>query len=107
MSTFEERVATEVAFLREHGRDDDVSDLPALGIAAGDAAGIPAIATGNFTWDWIYAHYEGGADVARQIGDVYRRRRWRLRMPMWGGFETMPDVRDIPFVARRSRRDPR
>src|SRR5436190_22111170 len=27
-------------------------------------------------------------------------------MQMWGGFETMPDVRDIPFVARRSRRDP-
>jgi L-arabinokinase len=25
---------------------------------------------------------------------------------MWGGFETMPRVRDIPFVARHSHRDP-
>jgi L-arabinokinase len=25
---------------------------------------------------------------------------------MWGGFETMPEIRDLPFVARRSRRDP-
>jgi L-arabinokinase len=27
-------------------------------------------------------------------------------MPMWGGFETMATVRDLPFVARRSSRDP-
>jgi hypothetical protein len=105
MSTFEDRVAREVAFLRAHDATMTISDLPALGIAAAHAAGIPAIATGNFTWDWIYAHYEGGDVVARQIGDVYRRTTMALRMPMWGGFENMPDVRDIPFVARRSQRD--
>ncbi len=32
-----------------------VADLPALGIAAAHAAGVPAIALGNFTWDWIYS----------------------------------------------------
>ncbi len=26
---------------------------------------------------------------------------------MWGGFETMPNVRDLPFVARRSQRERR
>jgi hypothetical protein len=105
MATFEDRVATEAEFLRAHHATMTVSDLPPLGIAAANAAGIPAIAAGNFTWDWIYAHYAGGEDVARQIGDVYRGTLLALRMPMWGGFETMPDVRDIPFVARRSRRD--
>jgi hypothetical protein len=105
METFDGRVAAEASFLKQHHVTLTVSDLPALGIAAGNAAGVPAIASGNFTWDWIYEHYEGGQRVARQIGEVYRGTAFALRMPMWGGFETMPDVRDIPFVARRSRRD--
>lgn len=106
MSTFVSRVGAEVAFLRERRARMTISDLPALGIAAGRAAGIPAIATGNFTWDWIYQHYDGGATVAAAIGRVYEETTMALRLPMWGGFETMPDVRDIPFVARRSRREP-
>ena len=106
MATFDERVANEVAFLRDQQAAMTISDLPALGIAAGRAAGVPSIATGNFTWDWIYGHYAGSGGVSRQIGDIYRDTTLALRMPMWGGFETMPNVRDIPFVARRSRRDP-
>jgi UDP:flavonoid glycosyltransferase YjiC (YdhE family) len=105
MASFDDRVAAEVGFLRDEGANMVISDLPALGIAAANAAGVPAIATGNFTWDWIYEHYDGGEDVARRIGDVYRETRLALRMPMWGGFQTFPHVRDIPFVARRSRRD--
>ena len=106
MASFDDRLATEVQFLHQQGATLTISDLPALGIAAGHAAGLPAIASGNFTWDWIYAHYQGGEHVAAQIGAVYRHTTFSLRMPMWGGFETMPDVRDIPFVARRSRREP-
>ena len=105
MSTFGARVAAEVQFLREHRAILAVSDLPPLGIAAANAAGIPAIASGNFTWDWIYGHYESGKNLASQIGAVYRNTTFALRLPMWGGFETMPDVRDIAFVARRSVRD--
>jgi hypothetical protein len=106
MATFQQRVATEVQFLRDHDAVMTIADLPALGIAAGRAAGLPAIATGNFTWDWIYAHYQGGENVGAQLGAVYRNTTLALRMPMWGGFETMPELRDIPFVARRSRREP-
>ena len=106
MSTFEDRVARETEFLRAHHATMTISDLPPLGIAAANATGIPAIASGNFTWDWIYAHYEGGQGVAGRIGDLYRGTALALRMPMWGGFETMANVRDIPFVARRSWRDP-
>jgi len=80
--------------------------LPALGIAAGHAARLAAVATGNFTWDWIYEHYRGGAAVAERIGRIYQRTTLALRMPMWGGFATMARVHDIPFVARRSKRDP-
>jgi L-arabinokinase len=106
MTTFDARVATEVDFLRAQDVTMVIADLPPLGIAAAQAAGLPAIAYGNFTWDWIYANYDGGADLARQIGGIYSHTTIALRLPMWGGFETMPKVHDLPFVARQSYRDP-
>lgn len=105
MSAIDERVETELGFLDANDAVMTVSDLPALGIASGVAAGLPAIALGNFTWDWIYEHYAGGAAVARQIGQIYSQATMTLRLPMWGGFATMPRIVDLPFVARRSQRD--
>jgi L-arabinokinase len=107
MSTFQARVDAEVEFIRANHVTLTVSDLPPLGIASAVAAGIPAIALGNFTWDWIYEHYQGGARLASQIGDVYATTTTALCLPMWGGFATMPSVQHLPFVARRSRRDSR
>jgi L-arabinokinase len=105
MAFFDQRVDAEVTFLRAHDVSAVVADLPPLGIAAAHAAGLPAIAYGNFTWDWIYAGYEGGDAVARAIGGAYARTTLALRLPMWGGFETMTDVRDLPFAARHSKKD--
>jgi L-arabinokinase len=106
MATFDDRVQRELAFLREHNARLTMSDLPPLGIAAGVAAGVPALASGNFTWAWIYEHYGGGARVAEQIAEVYQQTTLTLRLPMWGGFAAMRAIHDLPFVARRSRRDP-
>jgi hypothetical protein len=106
MATFPARVEREVAWLRSIGATHVVADLPPLGIAAAHAAGLPAIALGNFTWDWIYAGYAGSGDLVSAIGDIYRHTTLALRLPMWGGFATMPRVVDIPLVARRSTRDP-
>jgi L-arabinokinase len=92
--------------LRELGATLVVADLPPLGIAAAKAAGIPGVAFGNFTWDWIYEAYEGGQALAESIGNIYRNTTIALRLPMWGGFATMPVVSDLPFVARRSSRNP-
>ena len=106
MSAFDARYEGEAAFLRRQGAVMTVSDLPPLGVAAAVIAGIPAIALGNFTWDWIYEHYPGGQRVADAIGRVYSHTTQALRLPMWGGFATMPAIQDLPFVARRSTRDP-
>jgi L-arabinokinase len=105
MAFFDQRVDAEVQFLRAHGVSLVIADLPPLGIAAAHAAGLPSIAFGNFTWDWIYAGYRGGDTVARAIGDAYAHTTLALRLPMWGGFETMKATRDIPFAARRSKKD--
>jgi hypothetical protein len=104
MATMPQRVAIEVERLRAVDATLVVADLPALGIAAAHRAGLPAIASGNFTWDWIYAGYRDSEDVVAGIGEIYSRTTCALRLPMWGGFETMPVVRDVPLVARRSRR---
>ena len=106
MHTFEARVRAEAEFLRSVGARVVIADLPPLGIAAARAAGLPAIAFGNFTWDWIYDNYRGGRQLAERLGEIYSHTTMALRLPMWGGFETMQEVRDLPFVARHARRDP-
>jgi len=100
------RIAVEAEALRAIDARLVVADIPPLGIAAARAAGLPAVALGNFTWDWIYAAYPGGADLARRLGEIYATADVALRLPLWGGFETFARIEDLPFIARRSRRDP-
>jgi hypothetical protein len=106
MATMGGRVAAEALRLHDLKADLVVADVPPLGIAAAHAAGVPGIVCGNFTWDWIYAAYDGGGDLAASIGDIYHNTTLALRLPMWGGFATTASVRDVPFVARHSTRDP-
>lgn len=103
----ENDASDEASVLRSLGADLVVADLPPLGLAAAARAGIPAVALGNFTWDWIYAAYPGGQEAAGRIGDVYEAAGRALRLPMWGGFDRFREIVDLPFVARHSRRDPR
>ena len=107
MKTFDERVTAESAFLRHEDVDLVVADLPPLGVAAATAAAIASVALGNFTWDWIYSAYPETADVVESIGRHYRGADLALRLPMHGGFSTFRSIRDLPFIARRSRLDAR
>ena len=84
-----------------------VGDLPPLAFAAADAAGVPSVALGNFTWDWIY---EGYTDEVRRWPDLVPaiRRAHGLaaaawRMPIGGGFAGFRSVVDVPMVARHAR----
>jgi hypothetical protein len=106
MRTFDRRVAGEAAFLTREGASLAVADSPPLGLAAAKRAGLPAVALGNFTWDWIYSAYDGAGDLVPAIRAAYRAADVALRLPMHGGFEVFDRIVDLPFVARRSRRDP-
>jgi L-arabinokinase len=106
MRTFDERVSSEAAALSEHQASLVVADIPALGIAAAHRIGVPAVALGNFTWDWIYSGYTGADDVVREVSEAYRTADRALRLPMHGGFASFERIVDIPFVARRSARAP-
>ncbi|MEW6323476.1 MAG: hypothetical protein AB1635_20595 [Acidobacteriota bacterium] len=106
MADFPARVARDAAALCQVGASAVISDIPALGVAAGAAAGVPSLALGNFSWDWAYAGYAGTESVVAAIRDAYRRASVAFRLPMWGGFDAFPRVVDVPFIARRSARDP-
>jgi hypothetical protein len=105
---FGARADTEAEWLRRLQATLVVGDVPALACTAAERAGVPSIVLGNFTWDWIYAAYpqfEAGAPgVIEAIGAAYAGATRALRLPLHGGFETIRTVRDIPFIARRSRR---
>jgi L-arabinokinase len=108
--TLGERAAREAEYLRATSADLVVGDIPPLAFAAAEAADLPGVAVGNFTWDWIYAAYSEHLGEAPSllpaIRAAYRSASLALRLPMFGGFEVFgPAVRDIPLVARRSRRD--
>ena len=101
------RAASETRSLRELGAGIIVGDIPPLAFAVGASAGIPSIGLGNFTWDWIYADYPRvrlAPSLLPAIRGAYAKASMALRLPMSGGFESFSNVRDIPFIARHSRR---
>jgi hypothetical protein len=108
---FDRRAAIEGAMIQGIGADLVAGDIPPLAFAAAERAGVPSVAIGNFTWDWIYSIYPAFARVAPDVIPAIRRAyaaaTGALRLPLHGGFAPMAGrVRDIPLIARRSARDP-
>jgi UDP:flavonoid glycosyltransferase YjiC (YdhE family) len=108
---FDALADSEAAFLRSRGAALVLGDIPPLAHAAAARAGVPSVAIGNFTWDWIYDGYDSFAreapGVIHAIRDAYALTTKALRLPLHGGFGPMAAVTvDIPFIARRSTRDP-
>ena len=101
------RAASETRVLRELGAGLIVGDIPPLAFAVGAAAGIPSIALGNFTWDWVYADYPRvrlAPSLLPAIRGAYAKGSMALRLPMSAGFETFSNVKDIPMIARHATR---
>ncbi len=109
-ATLPDRVASEAEAL---ARDDVrlvVGDIPPLAFEVAGALGVPSVAIGNFTWDWIYETHAGMAEAAPwlvpQIRRAYAAADHALQLPFAGGFEVFPARRPIPLVARRPTRSP-
>jgi UDP:flavonoid glycosyltransferase YjiC (YdhE family) len=102
------KAQTEARALTESGIQLVVGDIPPLAFAAAGIAGLPSVGLGNFTWDWIYAGYpDTPAELLQVIRDAYAAASVMLRLPMSAGFDGDPSkLRDIPFIARTSHRDP-
>jgi L-arabinokinase len=107
-ATLPQKAEAEARFLKEQGAQLVVGDIPPLAFAAAAEASVPSMALGNFTWDWIYSGYPGAPDaLIRAIRGAYAHAELALRLPMSGGFDGLESkIRNLPFIARTSHRDP-
>jgi hypothetical protein len=100
-------VADEAERLREEGARLVLGDIPPLmGVVAAEA-GLPSIALGNFSWDWIYAHLGRSEprlqEAATFCREAYGRVDLLLRLPFAGDLSAFSRLEDVPLVARRPR----
>ena len=101
-------IEEEAEVLRREGVDLVVADIPPAAFLVAQRAGLPAIGISNFSWDWIYADYVRAlpeyAPLVEQIQEAYGRADLFLRLPFYGPCHVFKVLRDIPMIARRSRR---
>ncbi len=101
-------VAREAEVLRAAGARVVVGDIPPLAFQAAERAGVPSLAITNFSWDWIYGAYlpeePRFGPLIRSIAEAYASATLLLRLPFHGDLSAFPRRRDIPLIARRSKR---
>jgi hypothetical protein len=106
-NNIEPRIDEEARLLECEGAQLVIADVPPLAFAAAARAGVPAVALGNFTWDWIYAGYDEAIDDASwlitRLQEWYAHAEAAWRLPLAGGFESFRHIEDFPFVARHAR----
>ena len=102
---WDDLVAAEARWLREAGARLVLGDIPPLAFAAADAAGVPAIALGNFSWDWIYGHlarrHPALEPAASWAAAAYAKADLLLRLPFAGDLPAFRRIEPLPMVARR------
>lgn len=85
-------------------------DIPPLAFEVAASLGVPSVALGNFSWDWIYeplaAGRPDGAGLVEGMRRSYARADLLLRMPFHGSMDAFRRVQDIPHVVRRPTADP-
>jgi hypothetical protein len=104
------RVDAEATWLREQGVKVVLGDIPPLAFEAAAAAGVPAIALGNFSWDWIYRHLARNeprlSEAADACAAAYRSATLLLRLPFAGDLSAFPRQEGLPLLAREAARAP-
>jgi L-arabinokinase len=106
----EERAKEESVLINHYGATLVVGDIPPLAFASATLAKLPSVAIGNFTWDWIYQHYQSQLNLPPQllptIREAYASAELAWELPMSAGFEAFPQIIKAPLVARHARRQP-
>jgi len=105
VADFGDRVRSEGAWLRAEGAQVVLGDIPPLGFAAAAEAGVPALALGNFSWDWIFRHLSRYDRVLEEAAEwaarAYAGVDLLMRLPFHGDLGVFPRIEDVPLVARR------
>ena len=96
----------EVGFIREHGIDLIIGDIPPACFEIAARAAIPSVAITNFTWDVIYqaytARHPGFASLIEEMQRFYAKATLALTLPYPCDMSTFPCREAIPWIARVS-----
>ncbi|HUE38817.1 MAG TPA: hypothetical protein VMR29_04895 [Candidatus Binatia bacterium] len=102
---WKDAVRTEAAWLREIRARLVLGDIPPLAFDAAERAGVPSVALGNFSWDWIYGCYVGRdrrfVRHAERAAACYRKAQQLLRLPLHADMPAFRSTTDIALIARR------
>ena len=97
----------EAGMLRGEGADLVVADIPSIPLEAAAAAGVPAVAVGNFSWDWIYEPFAARdprwRPVIQMFAEGYRKAKLLLKLPFSPAMAVFPKHVDIPLLAKPGR----
>ena len=103
---FDARAQAEAALLGDHAVDVVLGDIPPLAFAAAARAGLPAVALGNFSWDWIYAAWPDFDQVIDVVRAAYAHADVLYRLPFHSTtadtFAAFGSIKDVPLIARRA-----
>ena len=104
MGDCDEIVAVEADRVRREKISLIVADIPYLAGNIAKQAGVPCVAIGNFTWDWIYEPYlqgvPDGETLLASIRQAYGRIACYLRLPFSHDTESIPGIVDVPLITR-------
>ena len=100
---WEKLITQERLFLQDNRIGVVAADIPAIPLAAAQRTGIPNIAIGNFSWDWIYEAY-AKTDLhweffVEKFRTVYEQTDLLLRLPFAPPMEQFPKRKNIPLLA--------
>jgi hypothetical protein len=97
-------VIQEVEYLKRVKAGLVVADIPGLPIQAAHRSGLPALAVGNFAWDWIYEPFAAEQPGWQPVVDTYRAAYADcdvlLRLPFHEPMRAFARQMDIPLLAR-------
>ena len=101
-------IDSETDWLSAAEADIVIADIPAIPLAAAAQAGLPCIAIGNFSWDWIYAPYMESDPSWQPAVDAFRADYATadvlLQYPLSPDMSaTFPRHLDIPLPSRPGR----
>ncbi len=100
----EELLGQETNFINRENIDLVVADIPAIPLMAAKRANVPAIATGNFGWDWIYSdfvqHDPRWQTYVEKFRKAYQQTDLLLRQPFAEPMAAFPNRIDLPLLTK-------
>lgn len=105
LTSWEDYIASEKAFLRDRRIDLLLSDIAPQPFLAAEELGIPSFGISNFTWHLIYTHLFGKTEETDRIAEAYRAADGALLLPLHEPMPVFSNRREVGLVARRVTRD--